>query len=100
MALPATIRPARGGAMIGVGGGVLEVEPDLGRALEEGESETARATAHKLAGGFALYGFLWASGRSRMIELRASPLAASRDTTDPLVSPYGGRAHRGKRPVA
>jgi signal transduction histidine kinase/DNA-binding NarL/FixJ family response regulator len=44
---------------------------ELALAIGEGRSEEARALAHKLAGGFALYGFSWASGHSRMIELRA-----------------------------
>ncbi len=44
---------------------------ELSLAIAQGEGERARATAHKLAGGFSLYGFLWASGQSRMIELRA-----------------------------
>ena len=44
---------------------------ELARAVAEGTTEDTRAIAHKLAGGFALYGFAWASGHSRMIELRA-----------------------------
>lgn len=44
---------------------------ELSLAIAAGEGERARATAHKLAGGFSLYGFLWASGHSRMIERRA-----------------------------
>jgi CheY-like chemotaxis protein len=58
-ALPGFLRSRR--ALVG----------ELAHAVAEGLAENARALAHKLAGGFALYGFSWAAGHSRMIELRA-----------------------------
>ncbi|MCW5651579.1 MAG: PAS domain-containing protein [Ramlibacter sp.] len=42
---------------------------ELGQALAAADRPAARALAHKLAGSLALYGFQWAAGVSREIEL-------------------------------
>jgi CheY-like chemotaxis protein len=52
-----------------------ELIGDLERAIGAGETEAARALAHKLAGSFALYGFHWAAGQGKMIEKRAAAAA-------------------------
>lgn len=44
---------------------------ELARAVEQGERETVRATAHKLAGSLAMYGFKEASRASRALEQAA-----------------------------
>ncbi len=48
-----------------------ELAGALAQALAAGTAEPVRAMAHKLAGSFALYGFDWAAGQSRLIEKRA-----------------------------
>jgi two-component system response regulator BaeR len=45
---------------------------ELGAALAAGERETARRTAHKLAGSFALYRFTWAAAESRALQDEAA----------------------------
>jgi CheY-like chemotaxis protein len=84
---PETLRQALAGFPFA--GGVMFVDPDLRQALPgflasrremvdalaqavtAGSAEPARALAHKLAGSFALYGFLWAAEQGKMIEARA-----------------------------
>ena len=55
--------------------GFLESRRELVGRLEEalaaGDAAAARALAHKLAGGFALYGFRWAAEQGKLIERRA-----------------------------
>jgi HPt (histidine-containing phosphotransfer) domain-containing protein len=41
---------------------------ELRAALETGDRAAAARCAHKLAGGFALYGFAWASAESRALQ--------------------------------
>ena len=41
---------------------------ELGMALDQGDIPHAMRLAHKLAGSFGLYGFVWAAGQCRSIE--------------------------------
>jgi PAS domain S-box-containing protein len=49
----------------------LKLVAELAGAVARDEAEPARALAHKLASGLALYGFRWAAGQGKMIERRA-----------------------------
>jgi HPt (histidine-containing phosphotransfer) domain-containing protein len=48
-----------------------QMAEDLAAAVAAGERETIRATAHKLAGSLAMYGFRDASRASRALEQAA-----------------------------
>ncbi len=49
-----------------------ELLVELRLALQRGEREAARRLAHRLAGGFAMYGFHWAGDTSRALESETS----------------------------
>jgi HPt (histidine-containing phosphotransfer) domain-containing protein len=48
---------------------------EMGRAMQAGQRDEVRRTAHQLAGSFALYGFLWAGDQCRWIERNFSDIA-------------------------
>jgi PAS domain S-box-containing protein len=51
---------------------------EMGRAMQAGQRDEVRRTAHQLAGSFALYGFLWAGDQCRWIEHNFSDVAPAR----------------------
>jgi HPt (histidine-containing phosphotransfer) domain-containing protein len=53
---------------------VAEMDGDM----EAGRRDGVRRTAHRLAGSFALYGFLWAGDQCRWIERNFSDVAPAR----------------------